>query len=63
MYLTLFFGHLGNWTMVFQSEKTSLQAFHVDESTTVMTPTMTRTGHFHYLNDKVSHIRYCSDGC
>lgn len=56
MYLTLFFGYLGNWTTAFQAEKTSLQEFHVDERTTVMTPMMTRTGHYHYWNDKVNPI-------
>ncbi|XP_037542179.1 angiotensinogen [Nematolebias whitei] len=48
------FSFKGNWTMAFRPEKTSLQEFHVDESTTVMTPMMTRTGHFDYLNDKAN---------
>ncbi|XP_077352512.1 angiotensinogen [Festucalex cinctus] len=48
-----FFNFQGNWKTAFQPDKTSLQEFHVDESTTVMTPTMTRTGLFHYFNDKV----------
>lgn len=46
---------LGNWRTAFQPEKTSLQEFHVDESTTVMAPLMTHTGQYHYLNDKVNH--------
>ncbi|KAM3606873.1 uncharacterized protein V6R79_024920 [Siganus canaliculatus] len=43
----------GNWKTAFQPEKTSLQEFHVDETTTVMAPLMTHTGQYHYLNDKV----------
>lgn len=38
---------------VFEPERISLQEFHVDE-TTVMTPMMTHTGHYRYLNDKVN---------
>ncbi|XP_044228990.1 angiotensinogen [Thunnus albacares] len=48
-----FFNFQGNWRTAFQPEKTSLQEFHVDETTTVMTPLMTHTGQYHYLNDKV----------
>ncbi|TMS04766.1 Alpha-1-antitrypsin-like protein [Larimichthys crocea] len=47
------FNFQGNWRTAFQPEKTSLQEFHVDESTTVMAPLMTHTGQYHYLNDKV----------
>lgn len=39
-----FFNFQGNWRTAFQPEKTSLQEFHVDETTTVMTPLMTHTG-------------------
>lgn len=45
---------LGNWRTAFKPEKTSLQEFHVDETTTVMAPLMTHTGQYHYLNDKVN---------
>ncbi|KAM7385441.1 hypothetical protein PAMP_001524 [Pampus punctatissimus] len=47
------FNFQGNWRTAFQPEKTSLQEFHVDETTTVMTPLMTHTGQYYYLNDKV----------
>ncbi|KAM8852888.1 angiotensinogen [Synchiropus picturatus] len=47
------FNFQGNWRTAFKPEKTSLQEFHVDEATTVMVPTMTRMGQFHYLNDKM----------
>ncbi|XP_077437482.1 angiotensinogen [Vanacampus margaritifer] len=47
-----FFNFIGNWKTAFQPDKTSLQEFYVDESTTVSTPMMTRTGLFHYFNDK-----------
>ncbi|XP_054456160.1 angiotensinogen [Anoplopoma fimbria] len=47
------FNFQGNWRTAFQPEKTSLQEFHVDETTTVMAPLMTHTGQYHYLNDKV----------
>ncbi|KAM9727281.1 angiotensinogen [Menidia menidia] len=47
------FSFQGNWMTGFQPERTSLQEFHVDETTTVMAPFMTHTGVFHYLNDKV----------
>lgn len=47
------FNFQGNWRTAFQPEKTSLQEFHVDETTTVMAPLMTHTGRYHYLNDKV----------
>lgn len=50
---TVFFGHIGKWKTAFQPEKTSLQEFYVNPTTTVMSPMMTRTGHYHYLNDKV----------
>ncbi|XP_029030733.1 angiotensinogen [Betta splendens] len=43
----------GNWRTAFQPDSTSLQEFHVDETTTVMAPLMTRTAQYHYLNDKV----------
>ena len=54
--LTVFFAcvYLGNWRTAFQPERTSLQEFHVDETTTVMAPLMTHTGQYHYLNDKVN---------
>lgn len=52
LFLTLF-SFQGNWRTAFQPEKTSLQEFHVDETTTVMAPLMTHTGQYHYLNDKV----------
>ncbi|XP_061915262.1 angiotensinogen isoform X2 [Entelurus aequoreus] len=35
----------------FQSHKTSLQEFHVDPTTTVMTPMMTHVGLHHYFHD------------
>ncbi|XP_059214915.1 angiotensinogen [Centropristis striata] len=47
------FNFQGNWRTAFQPEKTSMQEFHVDETTTVMAPLMTHTGQYHYLNDKV----------
>uniref|UniRef100_A0A3P8SBH0 Angiotensinogen n=1 Tax=Amphiprion percula TaxID=161767 RepID=A0A3P8SBH0_AMPPE len=47
------FNFQGNWRTAFQPEKTSLQEFHVDETTTVMAPLMTHTGRYHYFNDKV----------
>ncbi|XP_075932010.1 angiotensinogen [Anarhichas minor] len=47
------FNFQGNWRTAFQPEKTSLQEFHVDETTTVMAALMTHTGQYHYLNDKV----------
>lgn len=47
------FNFQGNWRTAFKPEKTSLQEFHVDETTTVMAPLMTHTGQYHYLNDKV----------
>ncbi|GAA6229650.1 angiotensinogen [Lates japonicus] len=47
------FNFQGNWKTAFQPERTSLQEFHVDETTTVMAPLMTHTGQYHYLNDKV----------
>ncbi|KAK5908654.1 hypothetical protein CgunFtcFv8_016689 [Champsocephalus gunnari] len=47
------FNFQGNWRTAFQPEKTSLQEFYVDETTTVMTPLMTHTGQYHYHNDKV----------
>ena len=46
------FNFQGNWRTAFQPEKTSMQEFHVDETTTVMAPLMTHTGQYHYLNDK-----------
>lgn len=45
---------LGNWKTAFQPEKTALQEFYVNETTTVMAPLMTHTGQYRYLNDKVS---------
>lgn len=45
---------LGNWWTAFQPEKTSLQEFHVNEKTTVMTSLMTHTGQYPYMNDKVN---------
>lgn len=47
------FNFQGNWRTAFQPEKTSQQEFHVDGTTTVMAPMMTRTGQYYYLNDKV----------
>ncbi|XP_022619392.1 angiotensinogen [Seriola dumerili] len=47
------FNFQGNWRTAFQPEKTSMQEFHVDQTTTVMAPLMTHTGQYHYLNDKV----------
>nr|XP_015800308.2 angiotensinogen [Nothobranchius furzeri] len=44
----------GNWVTAFQPDKTTMEEFHVDESTTVMTSMMTRTGLYHHLNDKVN---------
>ncbi|XP_041644818.1 angiotensinogen [Cheilinus undulatus] len=44
----------GNWRTAFQPERTSMQEFHVDETTTVTAPFMTHTGRYHYLNDKVN---------
>uniref|UniRef100_A0A8C7ZDL0 Angiotensinogen n=1 Tax=Oryzias sinensis TaxID=183150 RepID=A0A8C7ZDL0_9TELE len=51
------FNFQGKWKTAFQPEKTSLQEFYVNPTTTVMTPMMTRTGHYHYLNDK---LRRCT---
>ncbi|XP_017287498.1 angiotensinogen [Kryptolebias marmoratus] len=48
------FSFKGNWTKAFQPEKTSLEEFHVNETATVMTSMMTRTGHYHYMNDKMN---------
>ncbi|XP_037637218.1 angiotensinogen [Sebastes umbrosus] len=47
------FNFQGNWRTAFQPEKTALQEFYVNETTTVMAPLMTHTGQYHYLNDKV----------
>ncbi|XP_074532396.1 angiotensinogen [Halichoeres trimaculatus] len=47
------FNFQGNWRTAFQPERTSMQEFHVDETTTVMAPLMTHTGRYYYLNDKV----------
>ncbi|XP_070697166.1 angiotensinogen [Pempheris klunzingeri] len=47
------FNYQDNWRTAFQPEKTSLQEFHVNETTAVMVPLMTRVGQYHYLNDKV----------
>ncbi|KAM4729639.1 angiotensinogen [Anableps anableps] len=44
----------GNWMTAFQPDKTSMEEFHVDETTKVMTSMMTRTYNYHYLNDKVN---------
>ncbi|XP_029306003.1 LOW QUALITY PROTEIN: angiotensinogen [Cottoperca gobio] len=46
------FNFQGNWRTAFQPEKTSMQEFHLDNTTTVMAPLMTHTGQYHYLNDK-----------
>uniref|UniRef100_A0A667XLW5 Angiotensinogen n=1 Tax=Myripristis murdjan TaxID=586833 RepID=A0A667XLW5_9TELE len=51
------FNFKGNWKTAFQPERTSLQEFHVNETTTVMAPLMTHTGQYHYLNDK---MRQCT---
>uniref|UniRef100_A0A3Q0R9J8 Angiotensinogen n=1 Tax=Amphilophus citrinellus TaxID=61819 RepID=A0A3Q0R9J8_AMPCI len=50
------FSFQGNWKKAFQPEKTSLQEFHVNETTTVMTPLMTHTGQYHYFNDEGCNI-------
>ncbi|KAM6916128.1 angiotensinogen [Xenentodon cancila] len=47
------FSFQGDWMTSFQPEKTSLEEFYVDGTTTVMTPMMTNTAHYRYLNDKV----------
>nr|XP_061794644.1 angiotensinogen [Nerophis lumbriciformis] len=52
LFVTLF-NFQGNWKTAFQPDKTSLQEFHVDETTTVMAPLMTHTGLYQYFNDKV----------
>uniref|UniRef100_A0A3Q3G7U7 Angiotensinogen n=1 Tax=Labrus bergylta TaxID=56723 RepID=A0A3Q3G7U7_9LABR len=52
LFLTSFYFQ-GNWRTAFQPERTSMQEFHVDESTTVMAPLMTHTGQYHFMNDKV----------
>ncbi|XP_043991678.1 angiotensinogen [Gambusia affinis] len=44
----------GNWMTAFQPDKVSTEEFHVDETTKVMTSTMTRTYKYHYLKDKVN---------
>lgn len=44
---------VGSWRTAFQPERTSMQEFHINETTTVMAPLMTHTGRYHYLNDKV----------
>uniref|UniRef100_A0A665U8K5 Angiotensinogen n=1 Tax=Echeneis naucrates TaxID=173247 RepID=A0A665U8K5_ECHNA len=49
--------YLGNWRTAFQPEETTLQEFHVDDTTTVMVPLMTHRGRFHYLKDK---LRRCT---
>ncbi|KAG7228608.1 hypothetical protein INR49_013294 [Caranx melampygus] len=51
------FNFQGNWKTAFQPERTSMQEFHVDETTTVMAPLMTHTGQYQYLNDK---LRRCT---
>ncbi|XP_034538582.1 angiotensinogen [Notolabrus celidotus] len=56
LFLTSFNFH-GNWRTAFQPERTSMQEFHVDETTTVMVPLMTHTGQYHYLNDKVRRCK------
>ncbi|XP_068597528.1 angiotensinogen [Brachionichthys hirsutus] len=43
-----------NWQTAFQLDKTSLQEFHVDETTTVKAPLMTHTGLYYYLSDAAS---------
>uniref|UniRef100_A0A672GNI7 Angiotensinogen n=1 Tax=Salarias fasciatus TaxID=181472 RepID=A0A672GNI7_SALFA len=47
-----FFHFQGNWKTAFQPDKTSMEEFHVDDTTTVTAPLMTHTGQFYYLNDK-----------
>ncbi|XP_012719486.3 angiotensinogen [Fundulus heteroclitus] len=47
------FSFKGNWVTAFQPDKTSMEEFHVDETTKVMTSMMTRTYRYHYLDDKV----------
>ncbi|KAL0983818.1 hypothetical protein UPYG_G00133140 [Umbra pygmaea] len=42
----------GNWKQAFQPEKTLMQEFKVDSTTTVTVPLMTHTGAYKYLNDK-----------
>ncbi|KAK2824436.1 hypothetical protein Q5P01_021611 [Channa striata] len=51
------FSFQGNWRTAFRPHKTSMQEFHVDETTTVMAPLMTHTGQYQYLNDK---LRRCT---
>lgn len=43
------FSFKGNWRTAFQ---TSTQEFHVDDTTTVLVPFMTRTGRYSHVNDK-----------
>ncbi|CAN9499683.1 unnamed protein product [Ophioblennius macclurei] len=47
------FNFQGNWKTAFQPEKTSMEEFHVDDTTTVTAPLMTHTGQYYYLNDKM----------
>ncbi|XP_003963811.1 angiotensinogen [Takifugu rubripes] len=47
------FNFQGSWRTAFQPERTSMQEFHINETTTVKAPLMTHTGQYHYLNDKV----------
>ncbi|XP_053292267.1 angiotensinogen [Pleuronectes platessa] len=47
------FNFQGSWRTAFQPERTTLQEFQVDETTTVMAPLMTHTGQFRYLNDEM----------
>ncbi|XP_075997843.1 angiotensinogen [Genypterus blacodes] len=51
------FNFQGSWKTTAQPPKTSLQEFHVDETTTVMAPVMTHTGVFYHLYDK---LRRCT---
>uniref|UniRef100_A0A669B8X7 Angiotensinogen n=1 Tax=Oreochromis niloticus TaxID=8128 RepID=A0A669B8X7_ORENI len=47
------FNFQGNWKKAFQPDETTLKEFHVDQTTTVMAPLMTRTDQYHYFNDTV----------
>lgn len=44
----------GSWRTVFQPHRTSMQDFHLNETTTVKVPLMTHTGQYQYLRDQVS---------
>lgn len=58
----VFFICIGSWRTAFHSERTSMQEFHINETTTVMAPLMTHTGQYHFLNDEVNHSKMLSAG-